>query len=364
MRSRRQFVKIIFGFFATLITIKYFKTVKAVESLPYHHLSDGTFRNLPGSPKREISSSHSSRNFFRFFYKGIIKREMFDQKEIPDNIPPDHVLTQEETLEQFHANTDLIGITWLGHATFLIKLGKEFILTDPFLSKTAGPLGIGPNRYVPAAIKVADLPEINTILISHNHYDHLDTTTLKKIKNKKNITVICPLKLSKTFTSLGYKKIIELDWYDENKNNNFTVTAIPAYHWSRRLGQKYNSTLWNGYIITYQSKKIYFSGDTAYGPMFSEIGKKLGPFDLSIISIGAYKPRGMMQASHCTPEEAVEIMSMLISKNILGMHWGTIRLSAENPWEPPIKFKKAALLKGYEENQIWQLAIGQTKALI
>ena len=364
MRSRRQFLKIIFGFFSTLITIKYFKTVKAVESLPYHHLSDGTFRNLPGSPKRETSSSHSSRNFFRFFYKGIIKREMFDQKEIPDNIPSDHVLTQEKTLEQFHENVDPISITWLGHATFLIKLEKKYILTDPFLSKTAGPLGIGPNRYVPAAINIADLPEINTILISHNHYDHLDTTTLKKIKNKKNITVICPLKLSKTFTSLGYKKIIELDWYDENKNNNFTVTAIPAYHWSRRLGQKYNSTLWNGYIITYQSKKIYFSGDTAYGPMFSEIGDKLGPFDLSIISIGAYKPRGMMQASHCTPEEAVEIMSMLISKNILGMHWGTIRLSAENPWEPPIKFKKAALLKGYEENQIWQLAIGQTKSLI
>ena len=237
-------------------------------------------------------------------------------------------------------------------------------MTDPFLSKTAGPLGIGPNRYVPAAMKVADLPEINTILISHNHYDHLDASTLKKIKNKKNITVICPLKLSKTFISLGYKKVIELDWYNENKNINFDITAIPAYHWSRRLGQKYNSTLWNGYTISYQSKKIYFSGDTAFGPMFSKIGEKLGPFDLSIISIGAYKPRGMMQASHCTPEEAVEITSMLTSKNILGMHWGTIRLSAEDPWEPPIKFKKAALVKGYHENQVWQLSIGETKSLI
>ena len=104
--------------------------------------------------------------------------------------------------------------------------------------------------------------------------------------------------------------------------------------------------------------------DTAYGPMFSEIGEKLGPFDLSIISIGAYKPRGMMKASHCTPEEAVEITSMLTSKNILGMHWGTIRLSAEDPWEPPIKYKKAAQLKGYLEKQVWQLSIGETKSLI
>ena len=364
MTSRRKFFRVILGFFTTLLTLKYSTIVHTMNPKPYHHLPDGTFRNLPGSPKRVVSTNHSSLNFFRFFYKGIIKREMFDQKEIPDNIPPGHVLTKEQVLEQFKANTDPISITWLGHAAFLIKLGKEFILTDPFLSKTAGPLGIGPNRYVPAGIEISNLPEINTILISHNHYDHLDTTTLKKIKNKKNITVICPLKLSKTFTSLGYKKIIELDWYDENKNNNFTVTAIPAYHWSRRLGQKYNSTLWNGYMITYQSKKIYFSGDTAYGPMFSEIGEKLGPFDLSIISIGAYKPREMMQASHCTPEEAVDITSMLISKNILSMHWGTIRISAEDPWEPPIKFKKAAQLKGYQQNQIWQLAIGQTKSLI
>ena len=364
MRSRRQFVKIILGFFATLITIKYFRTVKAMNSLPYHHLSDGTFRNLPGSPKREFSSGHSSMNFFRFFYKGIIKREMFDQKEIPENIPTDHVLSQQEALKQFQANSDHISITWLGHAAFLIKLGKKYILTDPFLSKTAGPLGIGPNRYVPAVIKVSDLPEINTILISHNHYDHLDTTTLKKFKNKKNIRVICPLKLSKIFSNLGYRKVVELDWYNKNNDNNFNVTAVPAYHWSRRLGQKYNSTLWNGYIISYQSKKIFFSGDTAYGPMFLDIGKKLGPFDLSIVSIGAYKPREMMKASHCTPEEAVEITAMLNSKNILSMHWGTIRLSAEDPWEPPIKFKKAALLKGYQQNQIWQLAIGQTKGLI
>ena len=364
MRNRRQFVKIIFGFFATIFSLQYFKTTKAANPLPYHHLPDGTFRNLPGGFKREEPSNHSSLNFFRFFYKGIIKREMFDQKEIPDNIPPDHALTQKTALEQLQENTDPVSVTWLGHAAFLIKLGRQYLLTDPFLSKTAGPLGIGPDRYVPAGIKISDLPDINTILISHNHYDHLDTTTLKKIKNKNAITVICPLNLFKTVSSLGYKKVIELDWYDEQQNNNFNVTAVPAYHWSRRLGQKYNSTLWNGYVLSYQSKKIYFSGDTAFGPMFSKIGEKLGPFDLTIISIGAYEPRGMMQASHCTPEEAVEITSMLTSKNILGMHWGTIRLSAEDSWEPPIKFKKAAKLKRYQAHQIWQLSVGETKSLI
>ena len=105
---------------------------------------------------------------------------------------------------------------------------------------------------------------------------------------------------------------------------NSEIIAMPAYHWSRRLGQKYNSTLWNGYMINYKKTKIYFSGDTAFGPVFKKLGNKYGPFDLTIVPIGAYEPRGMMQASHCTPEEAVQITQMLQSKKILGMHWGTI----------------------------------------
>ena len=362
MKSRRQFLRIFFGFIITLITLKYYKIVNAMNSKPYHHLPDGTFRNLPGGPIR--SKTHNSKGFFRFIYKGLIKREMFDQKEIPDYIPNNHVLEQNIALKLFQNNIDPISITWLGHASFLIKLGKQHILTDPFLSKTAGPFGIGPNRYIASGIKISDLPKIDSILISHNHYDHLDSETLKKIRNKNNITVICPLKLSRTINSLGYKKVIELDWYEKQKNINFNITAVPAYHWSRRLGQKYNSTLWNGYVIMFENKKIYFSGDTAFGPIFYDIGKNLGPFDLTIIPIGAYEPRSMMKASHCTPEEAVEITSMLDSKNILGMHWGTIRLSGENPWEPPKRFKNKAKLEGYLDTQIWQLSIGQTKSLI
>ena len=362
MKSRRQFIRFFFGFIATLITIKYYKVINAMNLLPYHHLPDGTFRNLPGSPKRE--KSRNSRGFFYFFYKGIIKREMFDQKEIPDNIPASHFLTQQEALKQYKNNNNQISITWLGHASFLIRLGNQNILTDPFLSKTAGPFGIGPNRYISSGINISDLPEINCVLISHNHYDHFDTKSLIKLKNKNNITVICPLKLSKSIFNLGYKKVIELDWYEKQKNFYFNITAMPSYHWSRRLGQKYNATLWNGYVIQYQTKKIYFSGDTAFGPIFSEIGNKYGPFDLTIVPIGAYEPRSMMKASHCTPEEAVEITTMLNSKNILGMHWGTIRLSAENPWEPAKKFNKSAKLMGYSNNQIWQMAIGQTRSLL
>ncbi|PPR46644.1 MAG: hypothetical protein CFH19_01062 [Alphaproteobacteria bacterium MarineAlpha5_Bin9] len=363
MENRRQFIRVLFGLIATFITFKYYRIANAMKSLPYHHLPNGTFRNLPGSPTRR-KITRSSKGFFYFFYKGIIKREMFDQKEVPENIPLKHSLTQEKAIFNYHNNKDKITITWLGHAAFLIKLGRENMLIDPFLSKTAGPFGIGPNRYIPSGIKISDLPKIKYILVSHNHYDHLDDKTLIKIKNKKNIFVICPLNLYKNFSKLGYEKIIELDWNKEKKINDVNFIATPAYHWSRRLGQKYNSTLWNGYIIEYENKKIYFCGDTAFGPMFLDIGKKYGPFDLTIVPIGAYEPRDMMQASHCTPEEAVKISSMVNSKNILGMHWGTIRLSAENPWEPPNKFRKEAILNGYNEKNIWQLSIGETKSLL
>ena len=363
MKGRRQFLKYFFGFMLSLITLKYSKFIYAMNSLPYHHLPDGTFRNLPGSPKREYS--RNSGNFIKLLYKGLIKREMFNQKEIPDDIPKNHKLDNKIALKNFRENKGQISITWLGHASFLIKLGNEFILTDPFLTKTAGPMrGLGPNRYINPGIDIENLPKIDTILISHNHYDHLDSSTLKKINNKENIKIICPLNLSETIIKLGYKNVFELDWHKEKNFINYKIISVPAYHWSRRLGQKYNSTLWSGYMIQFNNKKIYFSGDTAYGTMFTKIGKLYGPFNLSIVPIGAYEPRSMMKASHCTPEEAVEITSMLGSKNILGMHWGTIRLSAENPWEPPIKFYEAAKLKGYEDNQIWQLAIGQTKTLI
>ena len=362
MKGRRQFVKIIIGFIATLITLKYYKIAHAMKILPYHHLPDGTFRNLPGSPKR--SEYRKSGSFLSLLYKGIVKREMFNQKEIPDFIPKNHFLDEKEALLQFKKNTENISITWLGHAAFLIKLGNNHILTDPFLSKTAGPFGIGPNRYIPSPIKVSNLPKINFILISHNHYDHLDTKTLLKISEKKNITVICPLNLSKIISGLGYKNVIERDWYESFSDLGLEIHSLPAYHWSRRLGQKYNSSLWNGYLINYRNKKIYFTGDTAFGSIFSEIGNNYGPFDLTIVPIGAYEPREMMQSSHCTPEEAVAITRMVKSKKILGMHWGTIRLSAENPWEPPKKFINEAIKTGYHKKDVWKMVIGETRSLI
>ena len=155
-----------------------------MESRPYHHLEDGTFRNPPGSPERDWKNARKHGNFFKFFYEGIVKKRIFGKKRVPDYIPPDHSLTEEKAIRNFLSNKDPICITWLGHAAFLLRVNKTNILIDPFLSEYAGPSFIGPKRFLNSAISIKNLPKIDIILISHNHYDHLDTNTLRKIKNK------------------------------------------------------------------------------------------------------------------------------------------------------------------------------------
>ena len=362
---RRTFVKNLFFLIIAIFGLKYIRVVKAMDLKPYHHLPDGTFRNPPGSPSYDFSKNKRSRgSFFKFFYEGIVKKKIFGQDQIPNYIPKNHYFSQQKALEQYNKNNDNVKITWLGHASYIINIEGMTILTDPFLSKYAGPKGIGPKRFVKAGISIKNLPKIDLILISHSHYDHLDVKTLKKINNKKNIKVLVPLNLKKTISKCGYNNISELDWHDKEIINGIRITSVPAIHWSRRLGQKRNTTLWCGYMIQKKEKKIYFSGDVAYGEVFKVIGNKYGPVDLSIVPIGAYKPREMMRTSHVTPEEAVQVTKDIKSKNILGMHWGTIRLSAEDLWEPPIRFEKSAKLQGYEEKNVWKLAIGETKSLL
>ena len=334
-----------------------------METKPYHHLPDGTFRNPPGSPSRDWSKVRNHGNFFKFFYEGIIKKKIFGKDQMPDYIPPNHSISEQEALNQYYSNNNPVSVTWLGHASFIIKIYNTVILTDPFLSDYAGPTRIGPKRFVRPGIRVNKLPKIDIILISHNHYDHLDTKTLKKIKDKKNIEVFAPLNLKSIIVKQGYNKVTEVDWYDKKEINGTIIKSLPAVHWSRRLGQERNSTLWCGYSIRAKNTNIYFSGDIAYGDVFSEIRKKAGPFELSIVPIGAYEPREMMQTSHVTPEEAAKVTKIIGSNKILGMHWGTIILSLEPIMEPPKRFKDNAKNYGYKKDDAVVFKIGQVSKL-
>jgi L-ascorbate metabolism protein UlaG (beta-lactamase superfamily) len=287
-----------------------------------------------------------------------------EKKKIKINIPSDHIVDKKEVLKNLEKYKNDDYVAWIGHATFLIKLGNTTIITDPFFSKNAGPLIFGPKRYVEPAINLKDIPEINLYLLTHNHYDHLDYRTIKKFPYKKT-KVLTPLKLSKYFTKNGFDNVEEMDWYNQVRVNDLEITLLPSVHWSKRTLTDTNKTLWGNFLIEYKNKKIFFACDTGYGNIYKKLGKQYGPIDLTFINIGAYDFRPMFEKSvyHANPEEALNIGKDLLSKKVLGMHWGTITLSFEDPFEPPARFKNNANKYGYHKDDAIIFKIGEVQKL-
>ena len=323
-----------------------------MKDLPYHHLPDGTFRNPEGSPKRDENIKWS----FKTFNK--------EKKKLKIEFPSNHVVEREKVLENLEKYKNDNYVAWIGHATFLIKLGDTTIITDPLFSKNSGPLIFGPKRYVESAIKLNEIPKTDLFLLTHNHYDHLDYSTIRNFPHKKS-KVLVPLKLSKYFTRNGFKDVNELDWYDEIKVNDLKITFLPAVHWSKRTLTDTNKTLWGNFLIEYKDKKILFACDTGYGNIYKELGEKYGPIDLTFINIGAYDFRPMFEKSvyHTNPEEALNIAQDLKSKKVIGMHWGTVVLSLEPIMEPPIRFKANAEKYGYKKEDAILFKIGEVQKL-
>ena len=342
-------------FYSLLLTIfflNYSTFAETMKERPYHHLPDGTFRNPEGSPLRDPNIKWSMSKFYK------------EKKKIKINIPADHIIDKKEVLKNLEKYKNDNYVAWIGHATFLIKLGNTTIITDPLFSKNAGPLIFGPDRYVDAAIELKDLPETNLFLLTHNHYDHLDYRTIKNFPYK-NTKVLAPLKLGKYFTKNGFKDVNEMDWYDEIKINDIKITFMPAVHWSKRTLTDTNKTLWGSFLIEYQGKKIFFACDTGYGNIYKDLGEKYGPVDLTFINIGSYNFKPLFDKSiyHANPEEALNIGQDLKSKKVIGMHWGTVILSLEDPFEPPLRFKNSTNKYGYHKDDAVVFKIGETKKL-
>ena len=338
-----------------LIGIFFYNCLSIAMEKPYHHLPDGTFRNPEGSPVRDSS--------FNWSYK-IFNKE---KKKLDMNIPNDHVINKKQVLENLDRHKNDNYVAWIGHATFLIKLGDTTIITDPVFEKNMGPLIFGPKRFVDPAINLKDIPEINLFLLTHNHYDHLSTRTIQRFPYKKT-KVLAPLKLGKYFTSNGFSNVNEMDWYDEIKVNDLKITFVPAVHWSKRSLWDTNKTLWGNFIIEYKNKKILFACDTGYGNIYKELGEKYGPIDLTFINIGAYNfypmaPKKDKSIYHANPEEALNIAKDLKSKKVLGMHWGTVVLSLEPIMEPPKRFKDNAEKYGFKKEDAIIFKIGQVTKL-
>ena len=318
------------------------------ENRLYHHLSNGTFRNPEGSPIRSEN--------IKWSYK-IFNEE---KKKLDLTLPENYSFSNKEVLQNFENLKNKNYIGWIGHATFLIKLGNTTIITDPVFSKNAGPLIFGPKRYVPPALNLNQIPEIDLFLLTHNHYDHQDMKTIRRFPFKKT-KVLTPLKLGKYFTKYRFKNVLEMDWYDEITFNELKIIFLPAVHWSKRSLTDTNKTLWGSFLIEYKNKKIFFACDTGYGDIYKYLGDKFGPIDLTMINIGAYDFRPMFEKSiyHTTPEEALQIAKDLKSKKVLGTHWGTFVLSLEPILEPPKRFKDNAEKYGFKKKDAIIFKIGQ-----
>lgn len=266
-------------------------------------------------------------------------------------------------LGYIHKNKTDPLIIWLGHSAFLLQIDGLNILTDPMLGNRASPAPfIGPERKTPPAIHVGNLPNIDLVLISHNHYDHLDFGTIRKLKNKQSKSkpeFIVPLGVNEWFKRRNFNNVRELDWWEETVFGDWVITAVPAQHNSgRTLGDR-DSTLWCGWVLSNGKFKFYFAGDTGYGPFFSEIGHRFGPINLSTIPIGGYEPRWFMQPVHVSPEEAVKIHKDVRSHFSIAMHWGTFKMTDEDMDEPPKLLKLACNDQGVSEDSFITVMPGE-----
>ena len=231
---------------------------------------------------------------------------------------------------------------WIGHSTFLINNGDLTILTDPIFSERASPLNFaGPKRLIKPVIKIKDLPKVDVITISHNHYDHLDVNSLRKIQKKfPNVKILVPEGDLKLLRNYNLNNGFEFLWWEEITLNNTKFIFTPAQHWSARGLRDRNKSLWGSWFIKTEEKNIFHAGDTGYSDDFIEIRNRLGPVDFAMIPIGAYDPQWFMSYSHVNPEEALNIAKDLDAKISIGMHWGTFILTDEPVLEPRERLNK------------------------
>lgn len=242
-------------------------------------------------------------------------------------------------------------LTWIGHDTFLIQRNGSNVLTDPHFTERASPVGwAGPARMMPPGLSLDDLPDIDVVLISHNHYDHLDEASVVALHRRQPDDpprFYVPLGLKAWFAARGIHDVVELDWWESaDFAAGLKLHAVPVQHFSSRGPFDRNATLWCGWVAEWPGYKLFFAGDSGYSKDFRDIGARFGGFDLSLIPVGAYGPRWFMRAMHVDPEEAVQVHLDVRSRRSIGMHWGTFVLTTEDPAEPPERLATAVASAG------------------
>ena len=325
--------------------------ISADRGSPAHHTSTG-FRN-------PYNDEASSSRFFTY-----IRARFFGDEPFAEYTGKAHLVPQRQadlpTL--LHPQAERAQVTWVGHSTTLIQYRGYNILTDPILSQRASPLSFaGPRRYTQPALSMAQLPRIDFVVISHNHYDHLDAETVTAIGDRA--VWLVPLGLKQWFLDRGVPadRVVELDWWEQRTFGDATFVATPAQHFSGRSLWDYMETLWSSWVIRVHELDVWFGGDTGYNPVqFKKIGERHGPFELGLIPIGAFEPRWFMKPMHVNPAEALRLHNDVRAERSIGIHWGTFRLAAEEIDQPMRELERAARATGAAFTTI---AIGETLEL-
>jgi N-acyl-phosphatidylethanolamine-hydrolysing phospholipase D len=317
--------------------------------LPAHHVPGGGFRNL--DPAFSRPSGWTRWTFIlRRSWQTLTAPRAFDAPRVANDgaalraVPPPAALT------------------WIGHATLLVQVDGLAILTDPQWGERAGPTSwIGPRRLSPPGLAFESLPHVDVVVISHDHFDHLDLPTVRRLAATHDPLFLVPLGLKAWFRDNGMGHVEELDWWQAYEHRGVRFVCVPAQHFSQRSLWDGSRRLWASWVIAGRERRLYFGGDTGYFDGFKEAGRRLGPFDVAALAIGAYTPAEIMKTVHTTPEEAVQAFVDLDARAMLGIHWGTFDLAEEPLDEPPVRMRADFERRRLDPARAWILKIGETR---
>lgn len=286
--------------------------------------------------------------------------------------PPEGVPRADPRIARDRASPGELRLTWVGHSTVLVQIGGLNLLTDPIWSLRASPVRwAGPTRVSPPGVLFGELPPLDGVLLSHDHYDHLDDTTVRRLAQRfPHLSWFAPLGHGDWLRERGAADIRQMDWGTEvavpGPFGNLQLTALPARHWTRRTFRGRNRRLWCSYaLVVPGGPAAYFGGDSGYCPVFERIGERYGPFDAAILPIGAYEPRWFMEPQHMNPEEAVRTYQDLGgSGTFMGVHWGAFQLTDEPVLEPPDRTRAAWTRARLPAVDLWLPAVGETRVVV